>query len=96
MKVDRAVSDHAAARQGDLGGFLTAEQRAEDADRGAHLADDLIGCLGDDLLGTDLHDAAGAFHFGPETAKDGEHVMDVAQVGNAVDDALLLGQECGG
>ena len=95
VKVDGAVADDAAAGAGDLGHLLAAEEGTQHADGGSHLADDLVGGLGPDLLGADLDDAAGPLHLGAELAEDGEHVMDVAQVGDAVDDAFLLGEEGG-
>ncbi len=96
VQIDRAVADDAAAGQGNRGFLFTAKQRTEDADRGAHLADDVVRGLGSDVFGLHGDRAAGALDLAAEFAEDREHVVNVAQVGNARDDAgFLREQGCG-
>src|SRR3546814_14813221 len=58
MKIDRPVADRAAARQRHGRLARAADQRAEHEDRGAHLADDVIGRLGrGKAAGADRHHA---------------------------------------
>jgi hypothetical protein len=96
VEIDRPVADDASAWERDGGLVLAAKQRAEDANGGAHFADDVVGGLGGDFFRAYLDGAAGAFDFASELAQDGEHVVDVAQVGNARDRAGFLGEEGGG
>ena len=96
VEIDRPVTDDAAAGERDGGLVFAAEQGAEDANGGAHFAHDVVGSLGGDFFGSDLHGATGALHLASEFAQDGEHVVDVAQVGNARDCAGFLGEESGG
>ena len=95
VEIDRAVSDDTTAGQGNPRRLFTPQKRAKNADGGAHLADNLVGCLGDDLLSTNLDNAAGTLHLCSEASQDGQHVVDVTQVGNAIDNALFLGQQGG-
>ena len=96
VQVNRAVADDAAAGQRDGGLLFAPEQRAEHADGRAHFADDLVRSFGDDFLRLHRDRAARPLDLRAEVREDLQHVMDVAQVGDVVDDARLLGQQRGG
>ena len=96
VKIDRAVADHATAGEGDTGFVFAPEERTEHANRSAHFADEFVGRLGADFFRLDDDRAAGAFHFAAERAEDGQHVVDVAEVGDAANDAALAREEGGG
>ncbi len=95
MQIDRAITDDAAAGERDGRFLLAPEQWAEHAHGSAHLADDFVRGLGDDFFRLDGDHAAGPLHLRAEVREDLEHVMDIAQVGNVMDDARLLGQQGG-
>ena len=82
VQVNGPVSDDATAWQRDRCLLLAAEQRAEDAHRGAHLAHDIVRRFGEDLFRFDRDRAAGPLHFAAELIEDREHIMDVAKVRN--------------
>ena len=96
MKIDRAVADDAAAGQGDRRLLLAAEQGTEDADGGAHLPHDLVGRDRFDVLRADRHGAARPLHLRAEMGEDLQHVVDVAEIRNVVDDDRLFGEQGGG
>ena len=73
--------------------FLAAQQRPEHANRSAHFAHDVIRRLGGDLLRLHGHRATGALHLRTEMRQDLQHVVDVAQIRNVMDDARLLGEQ---
>ena len=95
VQVDRAVADHASSGERDAGFVLASEQRTQHADGGAHFADEFVRGLGADIFGFDDNSAAGSFHFAAEMAENGEHVMDVAQIGDAANDAFFTGEQGG-
>ena len=96
VEVHRAVADDAATGQRDGALFQAARERTEDADGGAHLAHEIIGRDGFDLLRLDHDDAAGALDLGAELSEDADHVVGVAEVGHTADGAGVLGEEGGG
>ena len=96
VEIDRAVSDDAAAGQGDDAAALAGEQRAHDADRGAHAADDVVGRGVRNVGGGDADGAGEAFDIAAEAGEDLHHVIGVGHVRDAADDAIFLGQQGGG
>ena len=93
MQVDGAGTDDATARQGNHGLPLPTEQRAEDANGSAHLADEIVIPHGLELLGTDPDPVTRHDHFGAERTEDLRHELYVAQVGHRADAARLGGQQ---
>ncbi len=89
MQIDRPIADDAAARQRDGRFFAATEQRTEHADRCAHFSYDLVGRDRLDRLGVYGNGAAGAFHLRAEMHQDLQHVMRVAQVRDAAQNAGL-------
>ena len=72
-----------------LESILRLDERTQHADRCAHFSHDFVGRDRFDLLGVYGDGAAGAFHLRAEMHQDLQHVMRVAQVRNAVQDAGL-------
>ena len=93
MQIDRPIADDAAAGQRNGRFLATAEQRTEHANRGAHFAHDFVGRDRFDLLRLDRDGAAGAFHLRAEMRQDLQHVMRVAQVRHAMQNARLARQQ---
>ena len=89
MQIDRPIADDATARHRDGRFFAAAEQRAEHANRRAHFAHDIVGRDRFDLLRGHGDRAAGAFHLRAEMRQNLQHVMRVAQIRHATDDARL-------
>ena len=96
MQINRAVADDAAAGQRDGRLLFAPEQRAEHADGRAHFPHDLVRRFGDDFLRLHRDHAAGPLDLRAEVREDLQHVMDVAQVGDVVDDARLFREQRGG
>ena len=96
VEVDRAVTNDAAAGEGDAGFAEAAGEGAEDADGGTHFAHQIVGGFGFDFVGGDDDDAAGAFDFGTEFTEDADHVVGIAEVGDTADGAGILGKQGGG
>ena len=96
VEIDRSVADDAATWKRNGGLMLATEQWAENANGGAHFAHDVVGGLGGDFFGPDLNRATRSLHLASEFAEDGEHVVDVAQVGNTRDRAGFLCEKGGG
>ncbi len=63
---------------------------------GAHFSHDIVGRDRVDLLGSHSHRAARAFHLRTKVSENLQHVIRVAQVGDAVNDAWLPRQQCRG
>ena len=93
MQINRPRADDAAAGQRNPRMAQAPEQRAEDADRTAHLADEFVVAVGFDLGGLHGQRAVGEMHPGPERGQDLAHEPHVAQVRHPVDDALFAGEE---
>ena len=93
MEVDGSRADDAAAGQGNRGLLEPREQRAHDADRAAHLADQIVVARSLNLAGMDAKRVALLFYLGAEPGEDLAHELHVAQVGHAADDARLAGQQ---
>ena len=96
VEIDRPVADDAAPRHGDRGLPLAAQERTQDANRGAHLADNLVRSGGGDFFRLHGDRAAGPLHGGAQVVEDLEHVMHVREIGNMMDDTFLLREQGGG
>jgi hypothetical protein len=104
VQVDRAVADRAAAGQRHGRLARTGEQRAEHQDRGAHLADDVIGGDGrGQPAGSRSHDPAeivraGAFDRsrGAELVEQMAEAVDIGEPRQVAQRQRLIGQQRAG
>ena len=95
VEVDRAVADDASAGQGDTGFAGAGEEGSHDADGGAHFTDEVVGRFAFDGFSGHHDRAAGPFHVGSEASEDLRHVIGVAEIRHAVNDALVACQQSG-
>ena len=93
VQIDRPIADDATSRQRNRRFLAAPEQRAEHANRRAHFSHDVVGRDRFDRVGRDGDGAAGAFHLRAEMHQDLQHVMRVAQVGDAMEDARLAREQ---
>jgi ABC-type dipeptide/oligopeptide/nickel transport system ATPase subunit len=94
MQINRPVANDAAARQGNGGLSQSCDERTEDANRSPHLADQIIRSFrGSQRLGIHRDRSARAIHRRSHGSQNAEHVVRVAHIWNAPDDALFLGQQ---
>ena len=89
MQIDRARSDHAAARQRDLGVALAAQERSENADGAAHLADQIVIAHRLQFPGMDLDRVGVHLDLRSQRAENLGHEFDIAQIRHAPDNAWL-------
>jgi len=95
VEVDRAVADDAASGQGDTGFAGAGKEGTHDADGGAHFTDEVVGRFAFDGFCGHHDRAAGPFHVGTEASEDLRHVIGVAEIRHAVNDALVACQQSG-
>ena len=96
VEIDGPVADDTAAGNRDTGATETSEKWAHDADGGPHFTNDFVGCLRVNVSSGDLHGAAVALDLAAQGAEDLEHVVGIRDIGDALDNDLLIGQESGG
>ena len=97
VEVDGAGADDAAARDGHLRLAEAANERAQQADRRAHLADEVVGRAVGDLFSADRPDAGLRVSDDRAlVAEDLGHVADIAEVGHVAQRHRLAREERSG
>src|ERR1043166_2542644 len=93
MQINRARPNHAAARQRNFRLMLTSQERPENADRAAHLADQIVIANGLQFARLDRNDVPIHLHLRPERHEDFRHELDIAQIRRPPDHTTLSGQQ---
>ena len=94
MQINRPVANYATTRQSD-GRFLAPTQQwSKNTNRRAHFSNNVVRRNRIDLFRSDTHGAAGAFHLCAEVHQDLQHVMRVAQVRHAMNEASVAREQC--
>src|ERR1700736_3501337 len=93
MKIDRSITDDATPGQRNGCFFFATKERSQNANRRAHLTHNLVWSDAIHLFGLYCHNAARPFHFCTQMCKNLEHVMNIAQVRYALNDAGFLRQK---
>ena len=93
MKIDGPRANDASAGQRDGRFVQTAEQRSHDANRAAHLANQIVIAVRLDLRGLHGHGVALHLHLGAQRFQDLPHELHIAQVRHVVDGARLGGEQ---
>ena len=98
VEVNGADADDAAAGVGDAGAPAFGEERAEDADGGAHGFDDVVRGGGGGLIKGFEFEGAGVGPLGAyaESVEEVDHGGDVAEAGDVVEGDFVAGEEGGG
>ncbi len=96
MEINGARADDATAGQRDLGFAETTEERAENTNRAAHFADEIVVANAFDFFGADFEGVIMEGNFRAERFEDFAHEPHVAQVGDVADDARLVCQKSRG
>ena len=96
MKIDGAVPNDATAGHRDAGSSQSGNEWAHHANGGAHLTHDLIRRFGNNLGCGDFDSAAVTLNLATQGAEDLKHVVGVGNIGDALDDHLLISQQGSG
>ena len=82
VQIDRTIPDHTSTRKGNRRLTFPTQQRAKDANRCPHLADDVVGSLTQNFFSTDFYNSAGPLDLAPKLTQNREHVVDIAEIGH--------------
>src|ERR1043166_5940269 len=95
MQIDWPRADDTTARQRDSGFLQSAQQRAHDANRPAHLPDKIVLARPFYLFGMNSNSISLDFNLRPKPRQYLPHESNVAEIRNAADRARFAGQQIG-